>query len=65
MNTQTMAGSLAAGWAGGFAGNALLGALFSSPFVRRVLYDPEVQSQVFISLTSQRDIAVSVAGLVA
>jgi len=54
-----------AGWCGGFAGNGLLGAIFSSTWIREVLYDPTVQSQVFITLTSQRDIAVSVIGLIA
>jgi len=56
--------SAAAGLAGGFAGNALLGALFSSPPVRAVLYDPARQSALFRELTPQRDIPVSVAGLV-
>lgn len=52
------------GWIGGFVGNALLGAVFSTPWVKRVLYDPSLQSDVFISLTPQRDIAVSVIGLI-
>lgn len=64
MTKQRVLWSLVAGWAGGFAGNSLLGALFSSPWVRGILYNPEVQSKVFISLTPQRNIAISVAGLV-
>ena len=56
--------SLAAGLAGGFAGNAILGALFSSPPVHAILYNPEWQSQLFIELTPQRNIPLSVAGLV-
>lgn len=55
---------LAAGWIGGFVGNALLGAAFSSPPVRALLYHPEWQSRLFIEITPQRDIAVSVIGLV-
>lgn len=55
---------LAAGWIGGFVGNALLGAAFSSPPVRALLYHPEWQSRLFIDITPQRDIAVSVIGLV-
>lgn len=55
---------LAAGWIGGFVGNALLGAAFSSPMVRAVLYHPDWQSRLFIEITPQRDIAVSVLGLI-
>jgi len=54
-----------AGLAGGFAGNGVLGALFSSPPVRSILYDPTVQSALFIDITPRRNIPVSVAGLVA
>ena len=64
MTGLTLLKSLFAGWAGGFAGNALLGVLFSSNWVRGILYDPDRQSQVFISLTAQRDIFISVTGLV-
>lgn len=53
-----------AGLLGGFVGNGVLGALFSSPPVTRILYDPRWQSQLFIDITPQRDIPVSVAGLV-
>ena len=52
-----------AGWAGGFLGNALLGALFSSPWIANVLYDPNWQSPLFIEITPRRNIAVSVIGL--
>ncbi len=53
-----------AGWAGGFLGNALLGALFSSPWIGSVLYDPNWQSPLFIEITPKRSIAVSVLGLI-
>lgn len=56
---------MVAGWIGGFLGNALLGAAFSSPWVRAVLYHPGWQSRLFIDITPQRDIAVSVVGLIA
>lgn len=62
---KTLFRSLIAGWLGGLAGNALLGAIFSSPWARSILYNPAVQSQAFISLTPQRNIALSVIGLVA
>jgi hypothetical protein len=53
-----------AGMLGGFVGNGVLGLLFSSEAVRRVLYDPAIQSQLFLEVTPQRDIALSVMGLV-
>ena len=56
--------ALAAGVAGGFAGNAFLGACFTSPWIQSLLYDPAVQSALFLEITPQRDVARSVAGLV-
>lgn len=53
-----------AGLVAGFVGNGVLGALFSSPPVQRVLYDPAIQSRLFLEITPQRNIPVSVAGLV-
>jgi hypothetical protein len=53
-----------AGLVGGFFGNGVLGALFSSPPVQSILYNPEWQSQLFIDITPKRNIPVSVAGLV-
>ena len=53
-----------AGIAGGFAGNGILGALFSAPFIRALLYNPDWQSKSYIELTPSRNIPVSVAGLV-
>ena len=61
---KSLAKSLLAGWVGGFVGNALLGVLFSSPLVRGVLYHPAWQSSLFIEITPQRNIAISVIGLV-
>ncbi|CAG1013479.1 hypothetical protein [Geobacter sp.] len=53
-----------AGLVGGFIGNGVLGALFSSPPIQTILYNPELQSQLFIAITPKRNIPVSVAGLV-
>lgn len=53
-----------AGWIGGFMGNGLLGAVFSSPLAKAILYDSNMQSQLFLSVTPQRNIAVSVVGLI-
>ena len=55
---------LASGLVGGFLGNSVLGALFSAPLVTRVLFNPSIQSPVFIDLAHRRNIPVSVAGLV-
>lgn len=56
--------TVAAGLAGGTAGNAILGLAFSSPPLQALLYDPALQSALFIEVTRGRDIPVSVAGLV-
>lgn len=55
---------LVAGLVGGFIGNGVLGALFSSPPIQSILYNPEWQSQLFMDITPKRNIPVSVAGLV-
>ena len=53
-----------AGLAGGFLGNGVLGAAFSLPAITSILYNPALQSKLFIDITPLRDIPVSVAGLV-
>lgn len=45
-------------------GNGVLGVAFSLPALRAVLYDPVVQSRLFIEITPLRNIPVSVSGLV-
>lgn len=52
------------GLIGGFVGNGVLGALFSSPPIKAILYNPDLQSQLFLDVTPQRNIPVSVVGLV-
>ena len=52
------------GLIGGFIGNGLLGALFSSQPIQAILYNPHWQSQLFMEITPKRNIPVSVAGLV-
>lgn len=64
MKLSYLSRAVLAGWLGGFLGNGLLGALFSQPTIREVLYDPSRQSELFVSITPQRNIAVSVIGLV-
>lgn len=53
-----------AGLVGGFIGQGILGALFSTPFLRAILYNPSIQSRLFIEITPQRNIPLSVAGLI-
>ncbi|MBI3345193.1 MAG: hypothetical protein HY028_10135 [Gammaproteobacteria bacterium] len=62
MNTGTRI--VIAGLAGGLVGNGVLGVIFTSPPVHALLYDPALQSALFIELTPQRNIPLSVAGLV-
>ena len=64
MTRNAVAKVLVAGLVSGFIGNGVLGALFSSPPVQSILYNPEWQSQLFIDVTPKRNIPVSVAGLV-
>lgn len=56
--------AIVAGLVGGFIGNGVLGALFSAPLIKSILYNPTIQSQLFIDLTPNRNIPVSVTGLV-
>lgn len=56
--------ALAAGWIGGFVGNALLGAAFSSPWAMDILYNPAWQSPLFMEITPTRNIPLSVVGLI-
>lgn len=50
----------------GFVSEATLGLLFTSSPVRSILYNPQLQSQLFIEVTTNRSISLSVtiAGLV-
>lgn len=53
-----------AGLFAGFVSEGILGILFVNPFVKSILYNPQIQSQLFIQITPLRNISVSVAGLV-
>ena len=53
-----------AGLLGGFIGNAILGVLFTNPISYSILYNPDIQSELFIEITPQRDVPLSVVGLV-
>lgn len=56
--------AIVAGLLGGFIGNGVLGALFSIPLIKSILYNPALQSKLFIDITPNRNIPVSVMGLV-
>lgn len=64
MTKNNAAKILVSGLVGGFIGNGVLGAVFSSPPIKSILYNPEWQSRLFIEITPMRNIPVSVAGLV-
>lgn len=53
-----------AGLLGGFVGNGILGAVFSLPLINTILYNPAIQSQLFIEVTPARNIPLSVIGLI-
>lgn len=53
-----------AGLSGGFIGEGIMGALFTSPPVHSILYDPSFQSELFIQITPERDLFVSIAGMI-
>lgn len=53
-----------AGLIGGFIGEGIMGGLFMSPPINSILYDPAIQSQLFIEITPDRDLFKSIAGMV-
>lgn len=62
--SATYVRAVIAGWVGGFAANGLLGAIFTNSWVSSFFYDPKLQSQLYITVTPQRNIATSVIGLI-
>ncbi len=52
------------GLIGGFLGNGVLGVIFSLPPIRSLLYNPSIQSKIFIDITPARNIPLSVGGLI-
>ncbi len=64
MHRNNLVIALLAGIAGGFVGNGVLGALFTSTPIHALLYNPTWQSPLFMEITPQRNIPVSVSGLV-
>ncbi len=48
----------------GFVSEAILGILFVNPLIKSILYNPNIQSQLFIDITPQRNLAVSIMGVI-
>lgn len=55
---------IGAGLIAGFVSEGILGALFMNSVVQSILYNPNIQSQLFIDITPQRDMVVSIVGLI-
>ena len=53
-----------AGLFAGFVSEGILGVLFVNPFIKSILYNPNIQSQLFIDITPQRNLVVSVIGII-
>ena len=53
-----------AGLLGGFVSEGIMGALFANPLTKAILYDPRIQSRLYIDITAQRNLPISIAGLV-
>lgn len=53
-----------AGLLAGFVSEGILGAAFTSAPVQAMLYDPDVQSKLFLEVTPTRDLVPSIAGIV-
>ncbi len=56
MHRNRLAVILLAGIVGGFVGNGVLGALFTSAPIHALLYNPAWQSPLFMEITLQRDL---------
>ena len=48
----------------GFFSELILGALFMSPPVQKILYNPDWQSELFLEVTPTRELFPSIAGLI-
>ncbi|MCX6303497.1 MAG: hypothetical protein NT040_00875 [Bacteroidetes bacterium] len=48
----------------GFVSEGILGALFMSPPIQSILYNPNWQSKLFLEVTPTRDLIPSIAGIV-
>jgi len=63
MNNKTLK-IIYSGLIAGFISEGILGALFMSPPIQSILYNPNWQSKVFLDVTPTRDLFPSIAGIV-
>lgn len=52
------------GLVSGFVSEGILGILFINPFIKTILYNPTIQSRLFIEITPQRNLVISITGVV-
>lgn len=52
------------GLAAGFVGEGIMGALFMSPPIQSVLYDPALQSDLYIKITPERNLFITLTGMI-
>ena len=64
MKGKTVTLIIVSGLLAGLIGNAVLGILFTLPPIQSILYNPELQSSLFLEITVLRNVPYSVAGLV-
>ena len=64
MNMNKNIRIILAGLIGGLIGEGIMGGLFMSPPINSILYDPSIQSQLFIDITPERDLFKSIAGMI-
>mgnify|MGYP001567452000 FL=1 len=55
---------ISAGLLAGLVSEGILGAIFVSSFIKSILYNPAIQSQLFIEITPQRNVPVSIIGII-
>lgn len=48
----------------GFVSEGFLGGIFMSPPIQKILYNPNLQSKLFLEVTPARDLVPSIAGIV-
>jgi hypothetical protein len=55
---------IVSGLVAGFVSEGVLGGLFMSSLIQKVLYNPDYQSEMFLKVTPTRDLIPSIVGIV-